>query len=200
VSASSLKQLDVMIPELRRQKSMQPGIISEDLQRSLLIVEWAAHIYITYVSARISWSPADWGVIRGFGIGYLSPPTTPKPISEAPYAGEVWKSRSLSWTPYPLLRAPIQLPLHSLYNQVCELYKIAPDAQALAFRDFAIMTPAAKLDAAQKMDARYVDWYRALPSRFQFGAPGFVLVPATIDLAYASRIVIVWPWLTWMTV
>ncbi|OCT51512.1 hypothetical protein CLCR_09138 [Cladophialophora carrionii] len=173
----SLKQLEIMIPQLlhRHQKSLQDQTISEDLRRSLVIVQWAAHIYWT-----------------SFGTGFLIPPSNPKPSVDAPYAVESWQHRLTDWTPYPLQRETVQLPLHALYHHVCELYLIVPDAQALAFAGYATMNAGEKLDAARTIDARFMEWYGALPPRFQFEQPGFVVVPTTIDLAYGTSSVMAW--------
>ena len=112
------------------------------------------------------------------------PPANPKPVIEAPFAAEVWQSQLTAWSPYPLLQDPILLPMHTLYHHVCELYLLAPDAQALAFADFATMTTNEKLTQARKMDARFVEWYQSLPPRFQFEDRTFLTIPATIDIAY----------------
>jgi hypothetical protein len=112
------------------------------------------------------------------------PPANPKPSIDGPYADETWSSHLTQWTPYPLRRDPIQLPLHSLYNHVCELYLLAADAQALVFADFTTMSPTQKLDAARKMDARFLRWNESLAPRFQFEDPNFLIVPMTLDLTY----------------
>ena len=120
----------------------------------------------------------------GFGTGFLLPPVSPKPSIDSPYAAEIWQSRLTDWTPYPLLRDPIELPLHALYHHVCGLYLLVPDAQALAFAEFDTMKPAEKLDAARKMDARFMEWYRSIPSHFQFEKPDFLLSSTAFDLTY----------------
>jgi hypothetical protein len=89
-----------------------------------------------------------------------------------------------------LQRETIQLPLHTLYHYVCELFLIVPDAQALAFAGFSTMNAAEKLDAARQIDARLMGWYLSLAPRFQFDDPAFLVVPATIDMAYCTLSVI----------
>ncbi|KIW32178.1 hypothetical protein, variant [Cladophialophora immunda] len=169
VSHTSLKQLEVMMPQLlrRQPRSGKSPAISEDLRRSFQIVEWAAHIYST-----------------GFGTGFLIAPTSPKPSLEAPYASKVWLDRLTPWSPYPMAGDPVELPLQALYHYMCELYIFASDVQSLVFADFAKMNAVQKLHAARDLDRKMMEWYRSVPQRFQVDHPTFVLVPTTVDLAY----------------
>ncbi|OAP60583.1 hypothetical protein AYL99_05585 [Fonsecaea erecta] len=168
VSLTSLKQLEVMMPELLRQyqKPSKNATSSDDFRRSLQIVQWAAHIYAT-----------------GFGTGFLVAPMMPKPSLEAPYASEVWRNHLTSWSPYPKAGDPIELPLHALYHYMCELYIYASDMQSLAFAEFAKMNALEKLHAARDLDRKMLEWYQSIPQRFQVDDPTFVLAPTTIDLA-----------------
>ncbi|OAG41676.1 hypothetical protein AYO21_04140 [Fonsecaea monophora] len=168
VSLTSLKQLEVMMPQLFRRHQKSPEV-SEDLRRSFQIVEWAAHIYST-----------------GFGTGFLVPPLSPKPSLEAPYASESWRNRLTSWSPYPMAGDPVRLPLQALYHYMCELYIFASDVQSLIFADYAKMDAVERLQAARDMDKKMLEWYGSIPQQFQVDDPDFVLVPTTIDLAYST--------------
>lgn len=118
-------------------------------------------------------------------MGYLVPPSTPKPSLEAPYVAEVWRTRLIPWSPYPSPQDPMQLPLQALYHHMCELYLLASDLQSLVFVDFLSMDALQKIEAAQKMDHLLLDWYKSIPQRFQVDDPTFVLAPTTVDLAYS---------------
>ncbi|OAL21184.1 hypothetical protein AYO22_08147 [Fonsecaea multimorphosa] len=181
VSLTSLRQLEVMMPQLlrRHQKSGKSPTISKDLQRSLQIVEWAAHIYST-----------------GFGTGFLVAPMTPKPSLEAPYASEVWRSHLTSWSPYPKAGDALQLPLQALYHYLCELYIFASDVQSLVFADFAAMNAVEKLHAARDMDRKILEWYKSIPREFQAEDQNFILAPTTIDLSLSLHHfrLLMWNW------
>ncbi|EXJ68033.1 uncharacterized protein A1O5_08648 [Cladophialophora psammophila CBS 110553] len=181
VSFSSLKQLEVMMPQLLRRhpKSGKSQPISEDFERSLKIVEWAAHIYST-----------------GFGTGFLIAPTSPKPSLEAPYASKVWLNHLTPWSPYPMAGDPVQLPLQALYHYMCELYVFAGDIQSLVFADFSTMSTMEKLNAAREMDRKMLEWYSSIPQQFQVDDPNFVLVPTTVDLALSLHHfrLLMWNW------
>lgn len=185
---TSLKQLEVMVPELLReqQKPAKNQPMSEDMRRSLKIVEWAAHIYSTSVASPMSSVSLSANLSRGFGTGFLIPPTSPQPSLEAPYASEIWRNHQTPWSPYPLLRDPVPLPLQALYHHMCELYLLASDVQSLVFKDFATMNTLEKMEAAQRLDNQMMKWYRSLPARFQIDDPDFISVPTTFDLAYFS--------------
>ncbi|EXJ77649.1 hypothetical protein A1O3_09877 [Capronia epimyces CBS 606.96] len=168
-SAASLKQLEVMAPQLMKHygNPRNAELISQEFKKSLSIVDWATHIYTT-----------------GFGTGLLTAPSLPKPTLEAPYTSEKWNSHLTPWTGYPLHGERIQLPLHKLYHYMCELYLFASDIQTLLFADFPSMGVVERFEASQRIEAQMQQWYSSLPSQFRVGQPDLVVVPQTVDLAF----------------
>lgn len=115
----------------------------------------------------------------------LTPPTSPKPLVEAPFVSQGWSSHLTRWSPYPAAGEPIELPLHKLYHYMCELYLVASDIQSLVFAEFPKMSIVEKGEEAQAMDSRVLKWYKSLPLQFQTDDPDFVLAPTTVDIAYS---------------
>ena len=87
------------------------------------------------------------------------------------------------WSSYPLDRDPIKLPLHYLYDQLCQQYMIVTDIQTVIFVDFLAMDAGEKFKAAQHWEDKLQDWYKSLPQKYRVDHADLIVAPMTVDLA-----------------
>lgn len=113
----------------------------------------------------------------------MGPPTWSKPTLKRPYQSDEWKTHCTPWSPYPLNQDPIDLPQHTLYDDLCLAYNFMGDVQSLIFGEFPKLNALQKFEAAQELDRRNQAWYDSLPAAHRFDQPDFIVVPGTVDAA-----------------